>query len=108
METDSAESGFLSIFALLTFFIFLIYKSYSVVGFAGIILSFWIIFNNLLMLIKKNRKYSISMIIAHLGVGLLILGITGSSVWQKEKITKMNINDATKIAEYNIVFNKMF
>ena len=26
------------------------------------------------------------MIIAHLGVGLLILGITGSSVWQKEKM----------------------
>jgi len=92
---------------LMTFFIFIIYKSYSVIGFAGIILSFWIIFNNLLMLIKKNRKYSISMIIAHLGVGLLILGITGSSVWQKEKITKMKINDKTKIAEYNIVFNKI-
>ena len=92
---------------LMTFFIFIIYKSYSVIGFAGIILSFWIIFNNLLILIKKNRKYSISMIIAHLGVGLLILGITGSSVWQKEKITKMKINDKTKIAEYNIVFNKI-
>jgi len=92
---------------LMTFFIFIIYKSYSVIGFAGIILSFWIIFNNLLILIKKNRKYSISMIIAHLGVGLLILGITGSSVWQKEKITKMKINDETKIAEYNIVFNKI-
>jgi len=25
------------------------------------------------------------MIIAHLGIGLLILGITGSSIWQKEK-----------------------
>ena len=92
---------------LMTFFIFIIYKSYSVIGFAGIILSFWIIFNNLLMLIKKNRKYSISMIIAHLGVGLLILGITGSSVWQKEKITKMKIGDKAKIAEYNIVFNKI-
>ena len=92
---------------LMTFFIFIIYKSYSVIGFAGIILSFWIIFNNLLMLIKKNRKYSISMIIAHLGVGLLILGITGSSVWQKEKITKMKIDDKIKIAEYNIVFNKI-
>ena len=92
---------------LMTFLIFTIYKSYSVIGFVGIILSFWIIFNNLLMLIKKNRKYSISMIIAHLGVGLLILGITGSSIWQKEKITKMKIDDKTKIAEYNIVFNKI-
>ena len=92
---------------LMTFFIFLIYKSYSVIGFAGIILSFWIIFNNLLMLIKKNRKYSISMIIAHLGVGLLILGITGSSVWQEEKITKMKIDEKTKIEKYNIVFDKI-
>ena len=90
---------------LMTFFIFLIYKSYSVIGFAGIILAFWIIFNNLLMLIKKNRKYSISMIIAHLGIGLLILGITGSSVWQKEKITKMKIDEKTKIEKYNIVFD---
>ena len=92
---------------LMTFFIFLIYKSYSAIGFAGIILSFWIIFNNLLMLIKKNRKYSISMIIAHLGVGLLILGITGSSVWQEEKITKMKIDEKTKIEKYNIVFDKI-
>ena len=90
---------------LMTFFIFIIYESYSVIGFVGIILSFWIIFNNLLMLIKKNRKYSISMIIAHLGVGLLILGITGSSVWQKEEITKMKINEKIKIEKYNIIFN---
>ena len=59
------------------------------------------------MLIKKNRKYSISMIIAHLGVGLLILGITGSSVWQKEKITKMKIDEKVKIEKYNIVFDKI-
>jgi len=92
---------------LMTFFIFLIYDSYSVIGFAGITLAFWIIFNNLLMLIKKDRKYSISMIIAHLGVGLLILGITASSVWKKEKITKMKIDEKAKIEKYNIVFDKI-
>ena len=92
---------------LMTSFIFIIYKSYSVIGFAGIILSFWIIFNNLLMLIKKNRKHSISMIIAHLGVGLLILGITGSSIWQKEKIIKMKIDETIKIEKYNIIFNEI-
>ena len=46
------------------------------------------------------------MIIAHIGIGLLILGITGSSTWQKEKITKMKIGDETKIEKYNIVFKK--
>ena len=93
--------------AVMTIFIFLIYQSYSVIGIVGIILSFWIISNNLIMLIKKNKKYSISMIIAHLGVGLLILGITGSSVWQEEKITRMKIDEKTKIGKYTIVFNKI-
>jgi cytochrome c-type biogenesis protein CcmF len=47
------------------------------------------------------------MITAHLGVGLLILGITGSSVWQNEKITKIKIGEETKIEKYNIVFDKI-
>jgi len=92
---------------LMTFFIFLFYQSYTLIGIAGILLSFWIISNNFMMLIKKIKKYSISMIISHLGVGLLILGITGSSVWQKEKIIKMKINEEIKIEKYNIVFNKI-
>ena len=93
--------------AVMTILIFLIYQSYSVIGIVGIVLSFWIISNNLIMLIKKNKKYSISMIIAHLGVGLLILGITGSSVWQEEKIIRMKIDEKTKIEKYTIVFNKI-
>jgi len=93
--------------AIMSVFIFLIYQSYSVIGIAGIILAFWIISNNLLFLIKKNKKYSIGMIIAHLGIGLLILGITGSSTWQEEKIIRMKINDKTKIEKYNIVFEKI-
>ena len=47
------------------------------------------------------------MIISHLGVGLLILGITGSSVWQKEKITRMQIEDQTKIEKYTIFLEKI-
>ena len=47
------------------------------------------------------------MIVAHLGIGFLILGITGSSVWQEEKITRMKTNTETKIEKYNIVFNKI-
>ena len=87
---------------IMTIFIFLIYQSYSIIGIAGIILAFWIISNNLLMIFKKNRSYSTSMIISHLGVGLLILGITGSSVWQEEKITRMKVNGETTINNYNI------
>jgi len=93
--------------AIMTILIFLFYQSYSGIGIMGIVLAFWIISNNLLMIFKKNRNYSTGMIVSHLGVGLLILGITGSSVWQKEKITKMQIKDQTKIEKYIIVFEKV-
>jgi cytochrome c-type biogenesis protein CcmF len=92
---------------IMTIFIFLIYQSYSIIGIAGIILAFWIISNNLLILIKKNKNYSMGMIIAHLGIGLLILGITGSSIWQEEKIAKMKIGSEVKIEKYNIIFEKI-
>ena len=47
------------------------------------------------------------MLIAHLGVGLMILGITGSSVWQEEKIIRMQVNDEIAIKNYNIVFKEI-
>ena len=92
---------------LMTIVIFIIYKSFSLLGIIGITLAFWIISNNLLMMIKKSKKYSSGMLVAHIGVGLLILGITGSSVWQEEKITRMNINSEIQIKKYNIIFEKI-
>jgi len=92
---------------LLTFLTFLFYQSYSIIGVAGIILAFWIISNNLIMFANKRKSHSLGMIVAHLGIGLLILGITGSSIWQKEKIIKMKINNQTKIEKYNIVLDEM-
>ena len=92
---------------IMTIFIFSIYKSISFMGIMGIILSFWVISNNLIMLLKKNQKYHIGMIIAHFGIGLLILGITGSSIWQEEKITRMKLNEVVKIEKYNIIFEKI-
>ena len=92
---------------IMTICIFFIYQSFSVIGIVGITLAFWIISNNILIFIKKNKNYSKGMIIAHLGIGLLILGITGSSVWQEEKITKMKIGNETKIEKYNIIFEKI-
>jgi len=91
----------------MTIFIFLIYQSYSAIGIAGIILAFWIISNNLIIWIKKVKNCSSGMIVAHLGIGLLILGITGSSIWQEEKITRMKINNETQINKYNIIFKEI-
>ena len=54
-------------------------------GIIGIFLAFWIISNNFLNLIFKAKGYAKETVLAHFGVGLLILGIAGSSVWQEEK-----------------------
>jgi len=73
----------------------------------GILLAFWIISNNLVMFYKKKFNLSVGMVVAHLGVGFLILGITGSSVWQIEKISNMKINNEININKYKIVFDSI-
>tara|TARA_Y100000590_G_scaffold390968_1_gene467193 strand:- start:4000 stop:5889 length:1890 start_codon:yes stop_codon:yes gene_type:complete len=93
-----------TIFALLVFSLF---KTSSVLGVIGIILGIWIIFNNSLIFKNKTKYYSKGMIISHIGVGILILGITASSTWQEEKITKMKVNDEIKIKNYIIFLKNM-
>ena len=92
---------------IITIFIFLFYQSYSLIGIVGILLAFWIISNNVIILFQKKENLSNGMIIAHLGIGLLILGITGSSVWQEEKIIRMKVDNETNIWEYNIIFKEI-
>jgi cytochrome c-type biogenesis protein CcmF len=106
---------------IVTCVFFYIYRSYNMLGLLGIILSLWIIFNILITSINQFRskykkkqfikedipKLSIGMAMSHLGFGLLIIGITGSSIWQNEKIIKMKINANTTIQNYNIVFNEI-
>ena len=92
---------------VITVFIFSFYQSYNLIGIVGILLAFWIISNNLIILFQKIANRSNGMIIAHLGIGLLILGITGSSVWQEEKIARMKINNEVKIKKYNIIFKEI-
>lgn len=92
---------------IFTIIIFIIYKSYNLIGIIGIILAFWIISNNIIIVVKKIPNFSKGMIIAHIGIGLLILGITGSSVWQEEKIVRMKVGNNIEIKKYNIVFDKI-
>ena len=110
------------LFAILIILIFfLFFHTYNILGLVGIALGFWIIcsvFVKIFINIKKEKNKKIlfsakflkhfnSMTVAHLGVGLLILGITGSSVWQKENITRMKVNDETTINNYNVVFKEI-
>jgi len=92
---------------IVTIIIFSVYQPYSFIGMMGIILAFWIISNNAILLIKKNKNYSFGMLIAHLGIGLLILGVTGSSNWQEEKIVRLKIDTSTQINKYNIFFKEI-
>jgi len=92
---------------IMTILTFSIYQSYNFIGMMGIILAFWIISNNVILLINKNKNYSIGMLIAHLGIGLLILGVTGSSNWQEEKIVRLKIDTSTQINKYNIFFKEI-
>ena len=92
---------------IITLLIFLFYQSYSFIGAVGIVLAFWIISNNIIILFQKRSNLSKGMTVAHLGIGLLILGITGSSVWQEEKIVQMKVNNETKIKKYNIIFKEI-
>ena len=92
---------------ILSILFFSAYPLFSSIGTVGILLAFWIISNNLVLLYRKKVNHLIGMIIAHLGIGLLILGITGSSVWQKEKIINMKTKNQTSINKYKIVFDSI-
>ena len=91
----SAPKIIVTIVLALSFVYF--YKFISFIGIIGIFLAFWIISNNLLNLIFKTKGCSKETILAHFGVGLLILGITSSSVWQEERVARMNIKDQVTI-----------
>ena len=92
---------------VLTIIFLYIFKSYNLAGTLGLILAFWIIFNNIFSLIKYPEKKLISMHTAHVGIGLIILGITGSSVWQEEKILKMKFNDEIIVKKHTIILEKI-
>ena len=104
---------------IVTVLILLFFQLKNFLGLIGIALVSWIMSNTLVSIIylvtpKLNkakdtniRNTSLSMIIAHFGVGIMILGITGSSVWQEEKITQMKVNDKIVIKNYNIVVKEI-
>jgi cytochrome c-type biogenesis protein CcmF len=92
---------------ILTLSFLYFYKFINFIGIIGIFLAFWIISNNLLNLILKTKGCSKETILAHFGVGLLILGITSSSVWQEESVARMNVKDQVTIKNYTIVFNEI-
>ena len=54
-----------------------------------------------------KRIQANSGLISHIGVGILILGITVSSVWQKELIKNIRIGDELIINNYSLKFTNL-
>jgi len=59
----------------------------------------------------KKRGYariSLPVFLSHLGVALLIAGVTGASVWKEEVGREISVGDTIKIAGYHLTYDKQF
>ena len=93
--------------SLLTFFISF-FTFFSIWGFVGISLSLIIISSSLLSLFFNYNKYGFknfivnnNSLIAHIGVGIMILGITCSSIFQSEFNYSFSSKESKKLGRYS-------
>tara|TARA_Y100001970_G_scaffold166351_1_gene203473 strand:- start:36677 stop:38545 length:1869 start_codon:yes stop_codon:yes gene_type:complete len=93
-------------FLCLSFFILIqsFFTNFNTWGFLGTLLSLWIIIGSLISIILNYKfiysfKYIkiINSYIAHIGVGIAILGMTFSSVYQKENNYNVKVGEEIKI-----------
>ncbi len=80
------------------------FTNFNIWGFLGIILGLWIILASILSIILRYKflisfSYlkSINSFIAHIGVGVMIIGITFSSVYQNEYSFNISLGDEINI-----------
>ena len=103
------------ILLIITLILMIIYilSNINLWGLIGLGLSFWIMISSIYQIYIKfsknfnHRKFRTIIsnngsIIAHLGIGILILGITVSSVWKKEYIYNMKVGEIKTIQGYEI------
>jgi cytochrome c-type biogenesis protein CcmF len=98
------------------------FTSFNPWGFIGITLGSWIILASILSIIMKYKisitmKYvkTINSFIAHIGVGIMIIGITFSSIYQKEYNFDISVgeeitidNEILKFQDIQVVEKKNF
>ncbi len=87
----------------------------------GIGLALWVIFgslyevgyrvkafrapwNEVLRRVVNLPRSSIGMTLAHIGMGVTLLGIVGTSAWKQEQVIGMKIGESTVIAGYKLEF----
>ena len=83
-------------------------------GFIGLTLGTWIIVASIISIIFRfkfslSTKYikTINSFIAHIGVGIMIIGITYSSVYQKEYNFNIKIGDEVSLGDQKLKFDNI-
>ena len=111
-------------FLILSFFVIIYsyFTNFNIWGFLGLILGCWIILASIVSIILRFKFFisfsylkSINSFIAHIGVGIMIIGITFSSVYQNEynfNISlgeQINVNDnILKLENIKVVEEKNY
>ena len=95
-------------------FIIVYLNTFNVWGFIGISLGLIIIFSSLLSVYFNYKKFGLrnfishnNALLAHIGVGILILGITTSSVYKSEFSETFMINEKKQINNYSYTLLKL-
>jgi len=98
-------------------FIIMMATNYNTWGFIGIFIGLWVTIGSLYFFFKnlyslKNKRIIRSFIInsgsiAHFGVGLLIIGITCSTVFKSEYQFNVAIKEKVSFGDYELEFNNL-
>ena len=106
-KTKNYIVAFLTI-ALITFFISFS-SNFNPWAFVGILLAIWIIISSIMsILILYKPRFNFNFIkdinayIAHIGVGILILGITVSSIFQTEENIILGSGEEVAVSDFTI------
>ena len=93
-------------FLILSFFVIIysFFTNFNIWGFLGLVLGCWIILASIISIILRFKfliafSYlkSINSFIAHIGVGIMIIGITFSSVYQNEYNFNISLGDQINV-----------
>ncbi len=89
-------------------------SSFNPWGFIGIVLGTWIVIASIISIILQynfslSLKYlkTINSFIAHIGVGILIIGITCSSIYQKEYNFNIKVGDEVTLGTQDLKFDEI-
>ncbi len=117
-QTNKINNSKKYVLAFIILSVLVILQSYfldfNIWGFVGLLLGFWIILASIIAIfssykIKINIKFLkiINPHIAHIGVGIAIIGITCSSVFQNELDFNLNEGDKFNVNGKTVLFEKI-